>query len=156
RDLRFLCLSTVLGLLTAGCSEGSVPTGGTADAGLAITTFGVHNSRDGVFVDPAFTRARLQGLAADGGLKADPTFAPAIQGRVSASPLFVAGGVNGKDAIFLATEANHVYAIDAATGAILWDTPLGLPVPLAQLGCGNINPMGVTGTPIIDLARGLM
>jgi outer membrane protein assembly factor BamB len=135
---------------------GGTDGGGGSDGGLAITTFGADNRRDGVFVDGAFTRARLQAIVAAGGLKPDPAFAPAIQGRVYASPLFVEGGVNGKDAVFVATEQNHVYAIDPVTGTILWDTNLGRPVPLSQLGCGNIDPMGVTGTPVIDVARGLM
>ena len=31
---------------------------------------------------------------------------------------------------------------------------LGRPVPLAQLACGNIDPLGITGTPVIDAAQG--
>jgi len=181
RELRVLCLCTVLALAPAACFTGTVggdtsgggtpdgggggpdgggggPDGGGGglDGGLAITTFGADNRRDGVFVDPAFTKARLQAIAADGGLKPDPSFAPAITGRVYASPLFVEGGVNGKDAVFIATEENHVYALDPATGTVLWNTTLGPPVPLNQLGCGNIDPMGVTGTPVIDVSRGIL
>jgi len=146
----------LLALVAGACSEGTVAGDAGTGTGLAIATFGVHGSRDGLFTDPAFTRARLSALATDGGLMPDPSFAPAIQGRVYASPLFVEAGVNGKDALVVATEANHVYAIEPTTGAILWDTLLGPPVPLAQLGCGNIDPMGITGTPVIDLARGQM
>ena len=176
RDVRVLCLATALSLAVFACADGIVGDaagggagpgngdggtdggldgggggdgGGGSDGGLAIITFGADNHRDGVFVDGAFTRARLQALAANGGLKPDTAFAPAIQGKVYASPLFVERGVNGKDALFVATEQNHVYAIDPMTGTILWDTNLGPPVPLSQLGCGNIDPMGVTGTPII-------
>jgi len=128
-----------------GCRAATIggPDGGSG-GGSAVTTFAVHPSRDAVSVDPAFTVARLSALAADGGLKPDPSFAPALQGRVYASPLFLEAGVGGNDAVFIATEANHVYAIDASSGAILWDTLLGPPVPLSQLGCGNIDPMGVT------------
>jgi len=140
-----------------GCRAATIggPDGGSG-GGSAVTTFAVHPSRDAVSVDPAFTVARLSALAADGGLKPDPSFAPALQGRVYASPLFLEAGVGGNDAVFIATEANHVYAIDASSGAILWDTLLGPPVPLSQLGCGNIDPMGVTGTPVLDLSRGQM
>jgi hypothetical protein len=46
-----------------------------------------------------------------------------------------------------------VHALDADTGAQIWRTSLGAPVPLSPpLQCGNINPMGVTGTPTIDPA----
>ena len=31
-----------------------------------------------------------------------------------------------------------------------WRAPLGTPVPLGMLECGNINPYAVTGTPAID------
>jgi len=123
---------------------------------VAVTTFGVHPTRDSVYVDAAFTKARLAAIAADGGLRADPSFAPAIQGKVYASPLFLEGGVTGKDAVFIATEENHVYAIDATAGTVLWDRLLGPPVPLSQLGCGNIDPMGVTSTPAMDLTRGVL
>ncbi len=36
------------------------------------------------------------------------------------------------------------------TGARIWERALGAPVPLSALPCGNIDPMGVTGTPTID------
>src|SRR5450756_944016 len=40
------------------------------------------------------------------------------------------------------------------TGAVLWSTHLGTPVPLRSLPCGNITPtVGITGTPVIDQAR---
>jgi len=29
---------------------------------------------------------------------------------------------------------------------------VGSPVALSSLRCGNINPLGITGTPIVDLA----
>jgi hypothetical protein len=41
-------------------------------------------------------------------------------------------------------------AIDASDGSQIWESDLGSPVPLAQLPCGNIDPVGITGTPVID------
>ena len=166
RRLWWLVGGVLVVAVLGACPEGTVgdasggsdggPDGGPSggDAGFAVTTFGVHGTRDLLSVDPAFTRTRLSALAADGGLKPDPAFAPSIQGKVYASPLFAEASVNGKDALFIATEANHVYAIDATSGTLLWDTLLGPPVPLNQLGCGNIDPFGVTGTPVLDLQRG--
>ena len=41
------------------------------------------------------------------------------------------------------------------TGAILWSTHVGTPVPSGDLPCGDISPqVGITGTPVIDAARG--
>ena len=37
-----------------------------------------------------------------------------------------------------------------------WRTPLGTPVPLASLQCGNIDPYAVTGTPAIDDVTGMI
>jgi outer membrane protein assembly factor BamB len=54
--------------------------------------------------------------------------------------------------VIVATERNDVYALDATTGAAVWHVNLGPPVPLANLPCGNIDPLGVTGTPYLDEA----
>jgi outer membrane protein assembly factor BamB len=56
--------------------------------------------------------------------------------------------------LIVATEANHVYGLDARTGAQLWDTQLGVPQPGSGLPCGNIDPLGITGTPAYDEATG--
>jgi len=160
----------VLALGAAGCSSGTVENtdggsnsdgGGLTDAGrlpdggaaTAITMFGVHASRDSLYIDAAFTKARLATIQASGGLVADATFAPAIQGDVYASPLFLEAGLDGKDVLFVVTEENNVYAIDAVSGAVLWHNPLGPGVPGGHLGCGNIDPLGVTSTPVLDVAR---
>ena len=56
--------------------------------------------------------------------------------------------------IIAATESDFVYALDAATGHIVWRSSVGRPVPRAALPCGNIDPLGITGTPVIDATRG--
>jgi len=43
-----------------------------------------------------------------------------------------------------------VYALDSRTGALAWKTAVGPPVPRTSLPCGNIDPLGITGTPAID------
>ena len=126
-----------------------LPDGGVA---TAVTMFGIHGTRDSLYVDGAFTKARLAALQTAGGLVADSTFTPAVVGAVYASPLFLEAGLNGKDVIYVATEENNVYAIDAASGTALWHTALGPGVPLSQFSCGNIDPMGVTSTPVLDIA----
>ena len=73
----------------------------------------------------------------------------ALDGQVYGEPLEATGRV------FVATENDTVYALAADTGAILWSTHVGTPVPSGDLPCGDINPqVGITGTPVVDAARG--
>jgi outer membrane protein assembly factor BamB len=74
---------------------------------------------------------------------AQPT---ALDGQVYAEPL-VCGA-----SIFVATENDSVYAVNASTGGVVWRTHLGTPVLGSSLPCGDIDPSGITGTPVIDLA----
>ena len=53
--------------------------------------------------------------------------------------------------IIVATETNRVYALNAGTGNVIWQRSVGTPVT-SGLPCGNINPLGITGTPVVDLA----
>ncbi|HEY1320920.1 MAG TPA: PQQ-binding-like beta-propeller repeat protein, partial [Streptosporangiaceae bacterium] len=39
---------------------------------------------------------------------------------------------------------------------VIWRTHVGTPVPLASLPCGNIDPLGITGTPVYNPASGLV
>ncbi len=56
--------------------------------------------------------------------------------------------------VIVATENDSVYALDAGTGAARWVRHLGTPVPGSSLPCGNIDPSGITGTPVVDTATG--
>ena len=105
-----------------------------------------HNnpSRDGVYIDPAFTPSAAANLTRDLG------FDGAISGAVYAQPLYIEGGPNGP-LIIAVTELNNVYALDATTGLPIWSrTNIGPPVPTTP--CGGFNPTGITGTPVVDLA----
>ncbi len=56
--------------------------------------------------------------------------------------------------VIAATEDDTVYAMAARSGRILWSRHLAKPVPSSDLPCGDISPeVGITGTPVIDLAR---
>lgn len=68
-----------------------------------------------------------------------------LDGQVFAEPLVVGGR------IFVATEGDSVYALDVQSGRTLWRTHLGQPVSRGQLPCGDIDPSGITGTPVADL-----
>jgi outer membrane protein assembly factor BamB len=74
---------------------------------------------------------------------------PSLDGQIYGEPLVYAGRV------FVAAENNSVYALSASTGAVAWSAHLGPPVPAGSLPCGDITPtVGITGTPVIDQARG--
>jgi len=70
----------------------------------------------------------------------------ALDGKVYASPLVVGGRV------LAATEGGSLYSLDGATGRVLWRRHLADPIPAASQPCGNIDPLGVTGTPVYDPA----
>ncbi len=72
----------------------------------------------------------------------------ALDGAVYAEPLVVNGTV------IAATEGDSVYALDPGSGAVLWRRNLGTPVPLSSLPCGDIDPLGITGTPAYDSVTG--
>jgi outer membrane protein assembly factor BamB len=81
-----------------------------------------------------------------------PSWSTGLDGKVTAQPLFlkqvtVAGQVH--DVVLAATSANSLYALDAATGAVLWRSNLG-----AQPGnCAIPGGFGVTGAPVADKAN---
>src|SRR5207237_10709835 len=85
------------------------------------------------------------------GLKRDLDFDGTIAGDVYAQPLYVENGPNGKALVIVATESNNVYAMDAADGSVIWQRQVGTPVSRTSLACGDIDPLGITGTPVIDL-----
>jgi hypothetical protein len=82
-----------------------------------------------------------------------------LDDQVDAQPLVVPGVVitAGKnqgthDVVYVVTEGNTVYAIDIHSAAILLSVNLGTPV-MRPLSCNNNGPnVGITSTPVIDLA----
>ena len=73
-----------------------------------------------------------------------------LDGAVYAEPLVVGNHV------VVATEGDSLYALDPASGRVQWHTRVGTPVPQSTLPCGNIDPLGITGTPVYDPATGLV
>lgn len=78
----------------------------------------------------------------------DPAWTAPLDGAVYGQPIVVG------DLAIAATEADTVYGLDLTTGAVRWRTHLGTPVPASDLPCGNIDPLGITGTPAHDAATG--
>jgi outer membrane protein assembly factor BamB len=73
-----------------------------------------------------------------------------LDGAVYGQPLVIG------DRVIAATENNTIYALSTTDGHVLWSASLGKPVPGSQLPCGNIDPLGITGTPAYDQATGLV
>src|SRR5438034_10296678 len=115
-----------------------------ASAQVNVTQKHNNLSRDGLYMDDPFTQSNAANLTRD--LNFDGT----ISGHVYAQPLYVEGGPNGPMVIAV-TESNNVYALHADTGLQIWSrTDIG-PAVTSGLPCGNINPAGITGTPVVDL-----
>jgi hypothetical protein len=88
-------------------------------------------------------------------------FSVPVDGQVYAQPLSLAGvSIAGgtHNVLYVATQHDSVYAIDADSGAIYAQVSLipsgGTTVSSSSdLSCGDINPeVGITGTPVIDPA----
>jgi outer membrane protein assembly factor BamB len=71
-----------------------------------------------------------------------------LDGQVYAEPLLFGG------MLFVVTENNTVYSINATSGRIIWKVNLGRPVSGSELPCGNIDPSGITSTPVINPKNG--
>ena len=113
-----------------------------ANASVNVTQHHNNLSRDGLYIAPAFTQSAAANLTRDTG------FSGTISGQVYAQPLYVEGGPGGP-VVIAVTESNNVYALNATTGAIVWQRNVGTPGG----SMGNISPnVGITGTPVVDLA----
>ena len=91
---------------------------------------------------------RGSGVASDGpaslGALRTRWVSPSLDGDLYAQPLLVGSGV------VMATENDSVYLLDASDGAVVWKTHLGEPMSGSSLPCGNVDPVGVTSTPVVD------
>ena len=77
-----------------------------------------------------------------------------MSGDIYAQPLYWHPSGSERGLIIALTEDDLVYALDAATERNVWRVNLGHAVPRAALPCGNIDPLGITGTPVIDTLHG--
>jgi hypothetical protein len=94
--------------------------------------------------------------------------AVALPTQVDAQPLVISaatlaswgyGSTFPHDVAYVADEANTIFAIDSATGAILLQKNYGTPVSIQNLPgqCGNnANTVGINSTPVIDPANKVM
>jgi hypothetical protein len=128
-----------------------------ATPGVNVTTYHYDNYRTGWNQnETVLTPAAVRG----------PTFKmtsfTALDDQVDTQPLIMTGqtidGHGVHDVVYVTTESDTVYAIDADSGEILKSRTLGTAVPNSSFGyCGNNGAnVGIDGTPVIDAANGVM
>jgi polyvinyl alcohol dehydrogenase (cytochrome) len=78
--------------------------------------------------------------------KLSPLWGARLDGAVFTQPLLYQG------LVFVATEHNSVYAFDARSGCLAWQTSLGPSFDGRTLKCTTIPELGVNSTPVIDPA----
>ena len=147
-------LAALLALFEVGCGGGATPPPGPVTPPIAATTPSPSPSPSQLLAAdwPEYhgSAARSgEGPAAPALSNPRVAWKAGLDGAVYASPLIVAGHA------IVATENNTVYALDLFTGAVVWQSHLGDPVPASFLPCGDISPVtGITGTPAVDVTAG--
>jgi polyvinyl alcohol dehydrogenase (cytochrome) len=121
----------------------SAASGGTGSTGVAYPAaawgqYGGDTAKSGV----------ATGLPAAGHLSV--AWRASLDGAVYGQPLVVG------HLVIAATENDSLYGLSETTGQVVWHAHLGSPVPLSDLPCGNIDPLGITGTPAYDRDNGLV
>jgi hypothetical protein len=120
----------------------------------AITTYHVDTNRTGwnsheTVLTPANVSSssftQLKTIILDDQVDGQPLFVPNVT--------ITAGNHKGQhNVVYVATEGNTIYAIDATTGIALLKPNFGTPVSY-PLGCTNNGPnVGINSTPVIDLS----
>lgn len=137
----------LLGTLAA-VAAGLVATGSVvAQAGeTGVTTAAYGNLRDGWDANEPALSPSAVASASFGEL-----FSTKLKGSIYAQPL-----VYGGDVIVTTEEAN-AYAINAASGRIVWERSFGKPFKASTIGCSDLKPnIGSTSTPVIDPSTGIV
>ena len=127
-------------------------------AQVNVTTYHNDNARTGQNTQETI----LSPVTVNGG-QFGKLFSVAVDGWVYAQPLYlskvnIAGGTH--NVLYVATEHDSLYAIDADNGTVYWHINLipsgGSTVnSFSDLACADLVPeIGITGTPVIDTSTG--
>ncbi|WP_407117616.1 PQQ-binding-like beta-propeller repeat protein [Bradyrhizobium sp. LMG 9283] len=119
------------------------PLSARAQEGSVLTYHG-DNGRSGQYVVPALSWEKARSV------QLDRAFNARVAGSMYAQPLYWHPPGASTGMLLVATEDDVVQAFDATTGKELWKRVVGRPVRRSSLPCGNIDPLGITGTPVID------
>jgi outer membrane protein assembly factor BamB len=154
-NVRRFALVAVSLLAAAGCSSSGEPSATPGDSpptsagsGPDTTTgpggkaedswFTYHRNRRRTGYDELATRASGQ---------LEKAWSRQLDGAVYGETLVIRGRV------IAVTEHDSVYAL-TMQGDVVWRRHMGTPVPLSSLPCGNIDPLGITSTPVFDPGTG--
>jgi outer membrane protein assembly factor BamB len=136
---RVSCVPIALALVLAGgCSSDAEPdrvaVTGSSEPATELTDWTMYHggpTHTGYVSNPAGTPLQQAWVAN-------------LKGAVYGEPLVVHG------LLVVATESDEVWGLDPATGKRKWKVRLGKPQPQSGLPCGDIDPLGITGTPAYD------
>jgi hypothetical protein len=80
-----------------------------------------------------------------------PVWNAGLDGAAIYGEPLVAGG-----RVLVATEGDDIYALDPTSGRPAWTVNIGVPLHNASraAGCGDVDPIGVTSTPVVDTSSG--
>jgi hypothetical protein len=122
----------------------------TPTTGNSVLQRGNNAARNGNYVQSTLTKAAVKTMMPDTAFNTAATFT----GNVYSTPLYLdAGSGNpGKGIYIVTTTSNDVITFDD-TGTQVWTKNLGSS-PKSSGACGNVNPIGIEGTPIIDDTAG--
>jgi outer membrane protein assembly factor BamB len=118
---------------TSGSGPSTTTTTAQAGAGAQWATYFGDAARTGVAVNGPSPGALRQQWVSE-----------RLDGELYGQPLLVG------DRVVIATENDTVYSLDAANGAVVWKVHLGDPMSGSSLPCGNVDPVGITSTPVVD------
>lgn len=136
----------------------AVAASSAASQSVSVTTYHYDNYRTGWNANET-TLTPTNVNSTDFGL----LYSVALDDQVDAQPLYMpgvnitAGQYQGlHNVIYVATEGDTVFAIDAQAGTILLSTSLGTPIYM-PLGCNSNGPnVGINSTPVIDPTSNLL
>ena len=137
-------LPVLLWLVAANQSNAAAVGDSSTSATQDVLEHHGNAARSGLYVVPGLTWERARHLLRD------PEFHAEVAGPIYAQPLYWRFPGRARALLLVATEQNLVYAFDAQTGATTWKASLGPPASRSSLPCGDIDPLGITGTPVID------
>ena len=141
------CGLGALALALGACTAGALGAVETVGASAAVPHVDATTSWTVYHGNPLGSGADTSGVSFSSATNAWTS--PVLDGQVYGEPLEATGRV------YVATENDTIYALAADTGAVLWSSHVGTPVPSGDLPCGDISPtVGITGTPVLDVARG--
>jgi hypothetical protein len=133
----------------------------TASGQSAVVTSRGDNSRSGANTNETLLTPENVTKGSFGHLFSTP-----VDYQVLAQPLYVpnieVAGQGTHNVIFVVTQADSVYAIDADDGTQLWYASMldgGVPASGSFLPCGKLGGFtqeGIAGTPVIDLTTNIM